>query len=106
MLAVESKDDPTQHLAECLLSNYGLNVSLQRHLARGLDANAQMVHMPCHSTAGEAGRIAAAARARALALFHLPGRRYVDYEEILAEARRFAPDTDVFIAEDNQTLEL
>ena len=57
------------------------------------------MHAPYHSTAGEAGRIAAAARARALALFHLPAAKWVDPEEALAEARRFAPDTEVFLAE-------
>jgi ribonuclease Z len=76
-------------------------VDLLIHEAGGLDAQADVVHVPCHSTAGEAGRIAAAAGARALAIFHLPSAEWVDHDAVLAEARRFAPDTDVFLAEDD-----
>ncbi len=86
---------PSSALAEA-----ARDVDLLIHEVGGLDAQADIVHVPCHSTAGEAGRIAAAARARALALFHLPAARDFDPEELLAEARRFAPDTDVFLAED------
>ncbi|MBI1735705.1 MAG: MBL fold metallo-hydrolase [Candidatus Rokubacteria bacterium] len=75
-------------------------VDLLIHEVGGLDAQADTVHVPYHSTAGEAGRIAAAAGARALALFHLPSSAYANPGELLAEARRFAPDTDVFVTED------
>jgi ribonuclease Z len=82
------------------LAEAARGVDLLIHEVGGLDAQADTVHAPYHSTAGDAGRIAAAARARALALFHLPSSRYVNPAEMLAEARRFAPDADVFTAED------
>jgi ribonuclease Z len=82
------------------LADAARGVDLLIHEVGGLDAHADLVHMPYHSTAAEAGRIAASARARALALFHLPSARFFDPQELLAEARRFAPDTDVFLAED------
>ena len=82
------------------LADASRDVDLLIHEVGGLDAHADIVHAPCHSTAGDAGRIAAAARARALALFHLPAAKWVVPEEALAEARRFAPDTKVFLAED------
>jgi ribonuclease Z len=87
-------------LPSTALADAARGVALLIHDVGGLDAHAEMIHVPCHSTAGEAGRIAAAAQARALALFHVPGSAYADPEELLAEARRFAPDTDVFLAED------
>src|SRR5437773_408543 len=45
------------------------------HEVGGLDAQADRVHLPGHSTAGEAGRIAAEAGVRALALTHIPPAR-------------------------------
>jgi ribonuclease Z len=93
-------------LPSAALADAARNVDLLIHEVGGLDARADAVHVPCHSTAGEAGRIAAAARARALALFHLPSARHVDPDEARAEAQRFAPDTKVFLAEDGQSLTL
>ena len=87
-------------LPSAALAEASRDVDLLIHEVGGLDALAEIVHVPYHSTAGEAGRIAAAARARALALFHLPAAKWVDPDEALAEARRFAPDTKVFLAED------
>lgn len=55
------------------------------HEVGGLDANAAEVHRLGHSTGGDAGRVAAAARVGRLVLTHLP----VDHlaERMLAEAR-------------------
>ena len=55
------------------------------HEVGGLDANAAEVHRLGHSTGGDAGRVAAAARVGRLVLTHLP----VDHlaEPMLAEAR-------------------
>jgi ribonuclease Z len=82
------------------LADAARGVDLLIHEVGGLDAQADAVHGAYHSTAGEAGRVAAAAGARALALFHLPSSTWADPAELLAEARRFAPDTDVFVTED------
>ena len=82
------------------LADAARDVDLLIHEAGGLDAQAHLVHLPCHSTASEAGRVAAKARARVMAIFHLPANDLVDHEAVLAEARRSAPDTDVFLADD------
>ena len=70
------------------------------HEAGGLDAQASGVHAAGHSTAGDAGRVAARAAVRALALTHLPASSWVAPAELLAEARRQAPGVEVFLAED------
>jgi ribonuclease Z len=81
-------------------------VDLLVHEVGGLDARAETVHAVGHSTAGDAGRIAARAGARALALTHLPASRWVSADDLLAEARRFAPDVEVFVAEDGAVRKL
>ncbi len=55
------------------------------HESGGLDAQAAEVHRQGHSTAGDAGRIAAAAGVGRLILTHLPAERFA--EPMLAEAR-------------------
>ena len=63
---------------------------------------AEVVHRPGHSTAGDAGRVAAEAGVRALALVHVPASTTVSSADLVAEARRFAGRADVFMAEDGQ----
>jgi ribonuclease BN (tRNA processing enzyme) len=60
-------------------------VDLLIHESGGLDANADEVHRYGHSTAGDAGRIAAAAGVRRLLLTHLPDDRLA--EAMMNEAR-------------------
>jgi ribonuclease BN (tRNA processing enzyme) len=82
------------------LAEAARGVDLLIHEVGGLDREAAVVHRPGHSTAGEAGRVARAAGARALALVHLPPSWASDPAALLAEARAAAPDVDVFVAED------
>ena len=58
---------PTERLIEAAR---GADILI--HESGGLDANAAEVHRPGHSTAGDAGRVAAAAGVRRLILTHLP----------------------------------
>ena len=74
------------------------------HEVGGLDARAQLVHQVGHSTAADAGRIAARAGVRALALFHVPAPEWVAPADMLAEARRHAPGVEVFLSEDGMAL--
>ena len=74
------------------------------HEVGGLDARTKTVHQVGHSTAGDAGRVAARAGVRALALFHLPAAMWVTPADLLAEARRHAPGVEVFVSEDGQAL--
>ena len=74
------------------------------HEVGGLDAKAGALHAIGHSTAGDAGRIATRAGARALALVHLPDSRSAAPADLLAEARRFAPGIEVVLAEDGMIL--
>ena len=74
------------------------------HEVGGLDARTKTVHQVGHSTAGDAGRVAARAGVRALALFHLPATTWVAPADLLAEARRHAPGVEVFVSEDGQAL--
>jgi ribonuclease BN (tRNA processing enzyme) len=55
------------------------------HESGGLDAHAAEIHRQGHSTAGDAGRVAAAAGVGRLILTHLPTDRLA--EPMLAEAR-------------------
>ncbi|MGE3267240.1 MAG: MBL fold metallo-hydrolase, partial [Chloroflexota bacterium] len=55
------------------------------HEAGGTDADAERVHRPCHSTAGDAARTAKAAGVRHLVLTHIPDDNLVD--AIHAEAQ-------------------
>ena len=74
------------------------------HEVGGLESRAELLHRVGHSTAGDAGRVAARAGARALALFHAPAAQWVAPADLLAEARRHAPGVDVFLSEDGMTL--
>ena len=76
------------------------------HEVGGLDAYAKRVHLPGHATAGEAGRIAAAAGVRALALTHVPPSATVPVDELVAEARQFAGAANVFAAHDGLAVEV
>lgn len=86
------------------LAEAARDVDLMIHEVGGLDARAARVHTPGHSTAGDAGRVAAAAGARALALVHVPPSGIVAPGELVAEARRFAPGIDVFLPDDGHAL--
>jgi ribonuclease Z len=74
------------------------------HEVGGLDARARLVHQVGHSTAADAGRIAARAGVRALALFHVPAADWVAPADLVAEARRHAPGVEVFVSEDGMAL--
>jgi len=76
------------------------------HEVGGTEARAELLHRVGHSTAADAGRIAARAGVRALAMFHTPAAIWVSPEDMLAEARRHAPGVEVFLSEDGQTLTL
>ena len=71
---------PTKRLIEA-----AQGADLLIHETGGLDAHASEVHRQGHSTAGDAGRIAAAAEVGRLILTHVPTDRLV--ETMLAEAR-------------------
>jgi ribonuclease BN (tRNA processing enzyme) len=71
---------PTRRLTEAA---HGADVLI--HEAGGLDAQAVEIHRQGHSTAGDAGRIAAAAGVGRLILTHLPADRLT--QPMLAEAR-------------------
>jgi ribonuclease Z len=74
------------------------------HEVGGLDARAQLVHQVGHSTAADAGRIAARAGVRVLAFFHVPAAGWVAPADLLAEARRHAAGIEVFLSEDGMSL--
>jgi ribonuclease BN (tRNA processing enzyme) len=76
------------------------------HEVGGTDARAELLHRVGHSTAADAGGIAARAGVRALAMFHTPAPVWVSPEDLLSEARRAAPGVEVFLAEDGQALTL
>ncbi|HEU4368060.1 MAG TPA: MBL fold metallo-hydrolase [Methylomirabilota bacterium] len=76
------------------------------HEVGGLHVRAGRLHGVGHSTAAEAGRVAAAAGVRALALFHLPASEWVAPADLLAEARAHAPGVEVFMAEDGMVHEV
>lgn len=75
-------------------------VDLMIHEVGGLDSRADLIHHVGHSTAADAGRVAAKAGVRALALFHLPAAEWVEPADLLAEARAHAPGVEVFLSED------
>jgi len=75
-------------------------VDLMIHEVGGLDSRADLIHQVGHSTAADAGRVAAKAGVRALALFHLPAAEWVEPADLLAEARAHAPGVEVFLSED------
>jgi ribonuclease Z len=78
-------------------------VDLLIHESGGLDANADEVHRHGHSTAGDAGRIAAAAGVRRLLLTHLPDDRLA--EAMMNEAHA-AFGGSVQLASDSAVIEL
>lgn len=82
------------------LADAARGADLLIHEVGGLDARAELVHRVGHSTAADAGRTAARAGVRALALFHMPAPEWVSPADLLAEARRHAPDVEVFLSED------
>jgi len=86
------------------LTDAARGADLLIHEVGGLDVRAETLHQVGHSTAGEAGRIAARAGVRALALFHAPGAEWVAPADLLAEARRHATGVDVFLSEDGMAL--
>jgi ribonuclease BN (tRNA processing enzyme) len=57
------------------------------HEAYAPDGEAEWAHALGHSTAAEAGKVARAAGARRLVLTHFRASRFVDPEELVAEAR-------------------
>jgi ribonuclease Z len=75
-------------------------VDLLIHEVGGLDSRATLIHQVGHSTAGDAGRVAERAGARALALFHLPAAEWAAPADLLAEARAHASGVEVFLTED------
>jgi len=82
------------------LADAARGADLLIHEVGGLDARAELVHQVGHSTAADAGRVAARAGVRALALFHMPAWEWVAPADLLAEARRHAPGVEVFLSED------
>ena len=72
------------------LSEAARGADLLIHEVGGLDARARLLHQVGHSTAADAGRTAARAGVRALALFHVPAPEWVSPADMLAEARRHA----------------
>jgi len=70
------------------------------HEVGGTEARAELLHRVGHSTAADAGRVAALAGVRALAMFHTPAAVWVSAADLLSEARRAAPGVEVFLAED------
>ncbi len=82
------------------LADAARGAELLIHEVGGLDARAQLLHQVGHSTAADAGRIAARAGVGALALFHAPSAEWVAPADLLAEARRHAPGVEVFLSED------
>jgi len=79
-IAYSGDTRPTPRLIEAVR---GADILL--HEAGGLDADADRVHRPCHSTAGDAGRAAQAAGVRHLVLTHLSDDSILD--ALLAEAQ-------------------
>lgn len=70
------------------------------HEVGGTEARADLLHRVGHSTAADAGRVAARAGVRALAMFHTPAPVWVSPADLLSEARGAAPGVEVFLAED------
>jgi ribonuclease Z len=86
------------------LSEAARGADLLIHEVGGLETRARLVHGAGHSTAADAGRVAARAGVRALALFHVPAPEWVSPADLLAEARRHARGVEVFLSEDGMTL--
>jgi ribonuclease Z len=76
---------------------YAKGADVILHECGGMDANAEHVHHVGHSTAGDAGRLAAGAGAERLVLLHLPAANHV--EGLKEEAQRFFKGT-VIVAND------
>jgi ribonuclease Z len=88
------------------LTEAARDADLLIHEVAGLDENAKRVHVPGHATAGEAGRIAAAAGVHTLALTHIPPSGTVALADLVAEARQFAGAARVVAGEDGLALEI
>jgi ribonuclease Z len=86
------------------LADAARGTDLLIHEVGGLESRADLVHAVGHATAADAGRLAARAGVRALALFHLPDAHWVTPAEQLAEARAHAPGVEVFLSEDGMSL--
>ena len=97
-IAYSGDTRPSDRLAEMA---QGADVLL--HEAGGLDADADNVHKPCHSTAGDAGRIAKAAGVKHLVLTHISDEDAVPAMQAEAEAAFGGPVT---VATDGGTLAL
>ena len=69
-----------------------------------VDRGSGLVRVLRVATAADAGRIAARAGVRALALFHVPAADWVAPADLLAEARHHAPGVEVFLSEDGMAL--
>jgi ribonuclease Z len=74
------------------------------HESTYVDADSALADSHFHSTAGQAARTAAKAGARLLILTHVSNRYDDSRDEVLAEARRFFPDSD--LAEDFDLYEI
>jgi ribonuclease BN (tRNA processing enzyme) len=97
-LAYSGDTRPTSRLIEAVR---GVHVLV--HECGGLDAHAAEIHHQGHSTAGDAGRVAAAAGAGRLILTHLPADRLA--EPMLAEAQA-AFGGPVVLASDRALIEI
>lgn len=89
---------PTPSLADAAR---GADIVL--HECGGLDVNADHVHHVGHSTAGDAGRLAAGCGATRLVLYHIPNHDVAD--KMKAEAAQFF-DGIVTVADDLQSFAL
>jgi ribonuclease Z len=86
------------------LARAARDADLLIHEVNGLETRAELTHRVGHSTAADAGRAAARAGVRALALFHVPASEWVSPADLLAEARGQAPGVEVFLSEDGMAL--
>jgi len=67
------------------LSDVAQGADVLLHEVGGFDRDADRVHTPAHSTAGDAGRVARAAGVKVLCITHLPAD--IDLDGLQAEAR-------------------
>ena len=79
------------------LSHAARGAEIVLHECGGLDENAERVHEVGHSTAGDAGRLAASCGAAQLVLYHIPNHDAAD--KMKTEAARFFGGT-VTVADD------
>jgi ribonuclease BN (tRNA processing enzyme) len=98
IVVIAADTRPYQNVVE-----YSRGAHLLVHEAYGLDEDAEQAHAFGHSTAAEAGKAARAAGVQRVILTHLRARRFVDPEELKAEATstfggtvEVARDLDIF----------